>query len=356
MINQNHTLHTPQPAGINLLDNGGFTRYGRRWAAVPNTGTFRSRWAVDNLDMDLYARRGSAFRSDDDQLSGWDVEGTSVALTVSPRDVEGFEITTPDPGNVLQVSFLADGDAFLSQDLVDVKRLYGADLSISLGGVFIKGKPEVALEILIDGEVTSLVEVSAAAFGQYRRVGAHTALPAKVSTVGIRIRITGCAGEAVGLCGVMAALGARSANTQFSSSLADRVVPAGAVFMVIGESCPSGYVEMGKEGSLVLTSGTKSFQYVGADAVRELGQPEHSHHPEDSDPLAEPIRDTFTTETPLNSGIAPVTAVQFGDYLPYNPYPGEVPDQTLSRSHSHTIQTRMESAPPTFPVRYCGKL
>lgn len=352
----NHTLHTPQPTGINLLNNGGFTSYGRRWAAVPNTGAFRTPWAVDNLDTGLYARLGGAFGADDDQLSGWDVSGASASMVISPRNSEGFEITTPDPGNVLQISFLADGDLLLSQDVADVKRLYDADISISLGGVFIKGKPEVAIELVVDEEITSLVEVSAAAFGSYRRVGAYASLPAKMSQVQVRIRLTGCAGESVGLSGVMAALGTRTANTQFSSSLVDRVVPAGTVFMVIGEACPSGYVEMGKEGSLVITSGTKAFQYVGDEAVRELGQREHSHHPDDSDPMSEPIRDTFTTETPLTSGVAPVNAVQFGDYLPYNPYPGEIPDQTLSRSHSHTIQTRMQSAPPTFPVRYCGKL
>ena len=273
-----------------------------------------------------------------------------------PRDRDGFEITAPDPGNVMQVSFMEDGDVFLSQDMVDVKRLYGADISFSFGGVFFDGKVEVGLEVVVDEEVVSLLEVSAATFGRYRRLGAHTRLPDKVSSVQLRIRITGCAGDSVGLCGVMASLGSRSANTQFSSSLVDRAVPAGTVFMVIGESCPSGYVEMGKEGSMVHTSGTKSFQYVGDEAVRELGQPEHSHHPDDDDVLAEPLRDTFTTETPLNYGVAPVSAVQFGDYTPYNPYPGEVPDLTLSRSHTHTIQTRMESAPPTFPVRYCGKL
>lgn len=352
----NYTLHTPQPGGINLLNNGGFTSYGRRWAAVPNTASFRSDWAVDNLDMDLYARFGGAFRSGDNQLSGWDVSGAPAAFVISPRDREGFEVTTPDPGNVLQVSFVEDGDVFLSQDLSDVKRLYGVDISFSFGGVFFEGKPEVALEVVVDEETTALMEVSAATFGRYRRLGAHIKLPAKVSTVQLRIRLTGCKGETVGLSGVMASLGSRSANTQFSSSLTDRVVPAGAVFMVVGESCPSGYVDMGKEGSMVLTSGTKSFQYVGQEAVRGLGQNEHSHHPDDDDPLAEPLRDTFTTETPLTSGVVPVRAVQFGDYTPYNPYPGEIPEQTLSRSHTHTVQTRMDSAPPTFPVRYCGKL
>lgn len=352
----NYTLHTPQPGGINLLNNGGFTNFGRRWAAVPNTANFRSDWAVDNLDMGLYARFGGAFRSGDNQLSGWDLSGVDAAFVVSPRDGEGFEITTPDPGNVLQLSFAEDGDVFLSQDLLDVKRLYGADLSFSFGGVFFNGKPEVALEVVVDGEPNPLMEVSAATFGRYRRLGAHTKLPAKVSSVQLRIRLTGCQGETVGLSGVMASLGSRSANTQFSSSLVDRVVPSGAVFMVVGESCPSGYVEMGKEGSMVLTSGTKAFQYVGDEAVRELGQPEHSHHPEDTDPLAETLRDAFTTETPLTSGIVPVSAVQFADYTPYNPYPGEIPEQTLSRSHTHTIQTRMDSSPPTFPVRYCGKL
>lgn len=352
----NHTLHTPQPTGINLLNNGGFTSYGRRWAAVPNTAAFRAPWAIDNLDMGLYARSGGAFRGDDDQLSGWDVSGVQVGMVISPRNSEGFEITTPDPGNVLQVSFLEDGDLLLSQDVVDVKRLYETDISISIGGVFIKGKPEVAVELVVDEEVATLVEVSAATFGPHRRVGAHTSLPAKMSQLQIRIRLTGCAGDSVGLSGAMASLGTRTANTRFSSSLVDRVVPAGTVFMVIGESCPSGYVEMGKEGSLVITSGTKAFQYVGDEAVRSLGQKEHSHHPADTDPMVEPLRDTFTTETPLTSGVAPVNAVQFGDYLPYNPYPGEIPDQALSRSHTHTIQTRMESAPPTFPVRYCGKL
>ena len=353
----NHTLHTPQPGGLNLINNGGFTGYGRRWAAVPNTANFRSPWAVDNLDMDLYARLGGAFRAEDNQLSGWDVSGASAAFVIAPRDADGFEVTTPDPGNVLQVSFLEDGDVYLSQDLADVKRLYGADVSYSLGGVFFEGKPEVALEAVIDDEqVVSLLEVSAATFGGYRRLGAYTTMPDKLSKLQLRIRLTGSQGQVVGLSGVMAALGSRTANTQFASSLVDRVVPSGTVFMVVGESCPSGYVGIGDEGSMVLTSGTKSFQYVGDDAVRSLGQPEHSHHPDDNDPLAEPQRDTFTTETPLTSGVAPVRALRFADYVPYNPYPGEVPDQTLSPNHSHTVQTRMDSAPPTFPVRYCGKL
>ena len=107
---------------------------------------------------------------------------------------------------------------------------------------------------------------------------------------------------------------------------------------------------------MVLTSGTKAFQSVDGEYVRELGQDEHSHHPEDSNPLAPPQNDIITTEIPLNSGVSPVSAVQFGAYDPYTPYPGEVPDQTLSRNHTHTLQTRMETAPPTFPVRYCAKL
>lgn len=352
----NYTLHTPQPGGLNLLNNGSFTRYGRRWAALPNNGVSRSDWAVDNVDMDLYARTGVGFRSDDNQLSGWDMSGVSGAFAVAPRNVEGYEITTPDPGNVLQVGLLEDGDVFMTQDIIDVKRLRGVTVSFSFGGVFISGKPEVAFEVVVDDEVTSLVEVSAAAFGAYRRVGGYFTFPDKLTSAQVRFRVTGCAGELVGLSGVMGAPGSRSANTQFSSSLVDRAVPPGAVFMVVGESCPAGHVDLGKDGNMVLTSGTKSFQSVDGEYVRELGQDEHSHHPEDSNPLAPPQNDTITTEIPLNSGVSPVSAVQFGGYDPYTPYPGEVPDQTLSRNHTHTLQTRMATAPPTFPVRYCAKL
>jgi hypothetical protein len=352
----NHTLHTPQPGGFNLLNNGSFTRYGRRWAAIPNTATFRSGWAVDNVDMDLYARTGVGFRSDDNQLSGWDFSGVPGAVAVAPRNAQGYEITAPDPGNVLQIGLLEDGDIFLSQDVIDVKRLYGVTASFSFGGMSILGKPEVALEVVVDDQVTALVEVSAAAFGAYRRVGGYFTFPDTLTSAQVRIRVTGCAGELVGLSGVMGALGPRSANTQFSSSLVDRVVPAGTVFMVVGEACPSGYISMGDEGSMVLTSGTKSFQSVAGEFVRALGQTEHSHHPDDTNPLLPPQKDTLTTEIPLSSGAAAVNAVEFGSYVPYSPYPGEVPDQVLSRNHSHTLQTRMETAPPTFPVRYCAKL
>jgi hypothetical protein len=352
----NHILHTPQPGGLNLLNNGGFTGYGRRWAGVPNTADFRSAWAVDNLDMDLYARTGGGFLGDDNQLSGWDVSGVAASLVVSPSNEDGYEITAPDPGNVLQVGFLEDGDIYLTQEITNVKRLSATDASFAFGGVFIKGKPEVALEVMADDELTSLVEVSAATFGAYRRIGAHMLFAKGVASVQVRVRLSGSAGDLVGICGVMGSLGAKSAATQFSSSLADRVVPSGTVYMIAGESCPSGYVEVGTPGNMVHTSGTKSFQSVEGKFVRELGQTEHSHHPLDNDPLAPPTRDSVTTQTPLTSGIAPVSAVQFGDYDPYRPYADEVPDLVLSRSHSHTLQTRMESAPPTFPVRYCGKL
>lgn len=351
----NYTLHTPQPNGFNLINNGGFTSYGRRWLAVPNTANFRSDWAVDNLDMGLYARLGASFRSEDNQLSGWDAQGVRGVFVTAPRSDEGYEITTPDPGNVLQVSLLEDGDLYLSQEIVDVKRLYGADISVSLGGVFISGKPELALELVVDGEVSTLLEVFASTFGDYRRVGGYASFPDKVTEARVRLRITGCAGDGLGISGVMVSLGPQTANTQFSSSLLDRVVPAGTVYMVVGDTCPSGYVEIGKAGDMVITSGTKAFQSMRGEYVRALGQSEHSHHPEDDDPLSEPTQDTITTKVPLTSGVVPVSAVQFGDYVPYSPYPNELPDVVLGASHTHTVQSKMPSAPPTFPVKYCGK-
>lgn len=355
-----HTQYSPFPHGYNLLNNGGFTQYTGRYAFVTNTASDRTPEAFEKVDASLYGPVRVGFPLTDDQNLGfWRFTGPQARGLVSPTDERGDTRTSRDGGNLLKIQFLEDGELLMEQELLDPRRFEGVDISAAFTGVFLKGEPLVEGVFVVDDVEFTVFSVSAAAFGDYRRVGGYFTCPEQAEKVVFRLKITGQVGEEFCMGGVSALLGYRIQSVPFVSSFIDRAVPSGVTYMVAGEACPPGYYQV-EDGRMALVSGTTPAQRIEGQFVDQLGQDRHDHNPDTPNTLAEPSTALIETFSPLGASDAQlVHGVPFHQWpsnIQFNPFPDEIAVTVLGERHTHRVNTEMECLPPTFPVRFCKKL
>ena len=355
-----HSQYSPFPHGYNLLNNGGFTQYTGRHAFVENTAADRTPESAEKVDASLYGPVRIGFPLTDGQdLGFWRFAGPKARGLVSPTDERGDTRTSRDGGNLLKIQFLEGGELLMEQELLDTRRFEGVDISAAFTGVFLKGEPLIEGIFVVDDVEFPIFSVSAAAFGDYRRVGGHFTCPDQAQKVVFRLKITGQVGEEFCIGGVSALLGYRIQSAPFVSSFIDRAVPSGVTYMVTGEACPPGYYQV-EDGRMALVSGTTPAQRVNGQFVTQLGLDRHDHNPDTPNTLTEPSSALINTFVPLGAGDAQLVHgapfQQWPASIQFNPFPDEVAVTVLGERHSHRINTEMDCLPPTFPVRFCKKL
>ncbi len=354
MIHQQHA-----PVQYNLLDNGAFTHYSGRQAVVTNDGAASSVPVVDVVDLSHYGRvnHSVVLGSVDSPVASWTTTGDG-SVTIAPQDESGNQITSIDGGNVLKVTFSSDNTIVMSQELTDIKRLHGQVISVSLTGSTMVGRPTITASLRVDGQDSIVAVASAATFGSHRRIGGFAQVSDEAEQVEVVIEIDGCSGESVGLSGIMAAIGVAAGTLPFTSSLRDRVIPAGVVLLSAGSVCPPGYVEVAKEQAAIV-SGVAAVQVDKGVPVRQVGSNYHDHTGGVRATLGDASDEAVETPIPLGAtNTSLIRGVTFGDYpsnVPYAPYPGELPVDVLGPAHSHTVNTKMEALPPSFNLKFCQK-
>ena len=355
-----HNQYSPFPHGYNLLNNGGFTQFSGRYEVRENVAPDRTANAYDKVDASLYGpvTLGFALTGGQD-LGFWRFTGAEARGLVSPTDARGNVRTSRDGGNLLKIQFVEGGELLMEQELPDARRFEGVDISAAFTGVFVQGEPLVEGLFVVDDVEFPLFAVSAAAFGEYRRIGGYFTCPEQAQKVVFRLKITGQVGEEFCLGGVSALLGYKIQSAPFVSSFIDRAVPSGVTYMVAGEACPPGYYQV-EDGRMALVSGTTPIQSDAGQFVTKLGRDRHDHNPDTPNTLVEPSSALIDTFVPLGAGDAQlVHGAPFQDWpsnIQFAPFPDEVAVTVLGERHSHRINTEMDCLPPTFPVRFCKKL
>jgi len=355
-----HNLFTPLDGRLNLVNNGGFTATTERFQPRVNTAAGRIPATTDLVDVSVYRQHSTGFVVPDNQFLGaWSFSGARCAATVNPSDVKGNAITSPDGGHMLKLSFIENGELVMEQVFDDLKRFEGVTLSIACSGMHIEGSPVVKLMVAINGDDINVTTVSAAALGNHRRFGDYIKLPDSLTGFSLKIKIVGNLGEELCLGGVCAVMGHSTKIPPYTSSLLDRVLPPGIVFMVEGTTCPPGFSPL-PEPRMALVSGTKNIQHVEHTATTVLGFDTHDHSTERVDAIRKPVATLSETTAPL----APtqtklVMGADFHRYpatVAFAPYTGELPVTVLGPNHTHKLQTQMPHIPPVFPITYCVKL
>lgn len=355
-----HNLFTPLDSRLNLVNNGGFTAVVDRFQPRTNTAADRLPDSVDIVDIGAYKKHVAGFVVPDNQFLGsWSLSGVRCAAAVNPVDSDGYAITSPDGGHILKLSFIESGEFVMEQVFTDLKRFEGAVLSLACSGIHIEGSPVVKLMVSINGDDINVTTVSAAALGNYRRFGDYITLPNTLQSLSLKIKIVGNLGEELCLGGVCAVMGHSTKIPPFTSSLLDRVLPPGLVFMVEGEVCPPGFLAL-PDQRMAIVSGTKNIQSVEHEPRTTIGYDMHDHSIGRVDAIREPVATLSETTAPL----APtqtklVMGADFHRYPPtvaFTPYTGELPVTVLGPTHTHRLQTVMPHIPPTFPITYCVKL
>ena len=363
-----HNITAENALRLNLISGGGFTGIKDSVKEVENTLPLRATVTAtrkDAINTALYGPVSYSFTTPsvkpaDNQLGHWHVYGTLSTVEISPIDSKDFVISSRDGGNVARIVFEESGTITFEQPLMDLQALEGNDFGIAFSGIHFDGDVCVKMLVEYDGGSSELVGQSLL-FGTYRRLIGEGTFPAALTSATVKLEISGSRGDAVGLSGVMMGLGACGRSLPYTESMVDRVIPKGAVIMVTGTSCPSGYAQATDGENRLALIGSTRFQ-----PTQMFGSDEHDHL--DSTVDGTTASDSMTTtDLPISPGdLTLMRVVDFHNYpagglngnptIPFTPYDDEQPGRAVSNTHNHQIGTKMTAVPPSFQIRFCEKL
>lgn len=351
-----HNRFATERENINRLSNGGFTNYPSTLSTVDNTSATRNAsiayQATDVIDKKLYTKVPFSMtvppEAGGENIVGyWDIYGAAGKVEISPED-GGLVQTTPAGGNLAKVTFQEDGEIVLAQQIDDLQPFRGLS-GFALSGHSFTGDVQVTFTVEAGGSALVNQTWQAATFGAHKRVSGEVLID-DPADLWVKVTIKGCRGDSVGLSGITLILGPAGYSIPFTSSLADRQIPAGLVIMYTGEVCPQGYRLLeGTESAMAVVSGA-------GDHGKIIGNDLHDHN----DTLIVEDLEHDTPPPPFGA-LNSILGIKFHDYPPgsafaFTPFPGEVPVQTLGTNHTHRINSTMEGVPPTFGIRFCVKI
>lgn len=359
MITGQHFQHASQGVFYNLLDNGAFTHHASREVPLNNTSEAFIGDVTSLVDLEKYKLGNLTITTGQPGIGSWVFSGAPCNLTIAPTDSAGNIITSVDGGNLLRILFNEDGTLEMAQSLPDPSRFSGVACTIAMTGVNFQGRATVSV-VLVENDVeTVVVAAGSSTFGNYRRLGASYTFGPDVTSVKVIIRIEGCDGEALGLSGIVAGLGVSGGNLPYVSSLKDRVLQPGTVIMFAGDACPPEYIEVANE-AMALVSGVKSVVENFGGPGRNFGNDEHDHVDNVNALVDSASDERVETTRPIDvRQSVPTRGIPFGEWpasIPFVPFQGELPFEVLGPAHSHTMSTKMNGLPPTFPMKFCQKL
>lgn len=347
---------------VNLLHNGDFTRYEQSLKLYQDIGEQRN-GLYDLVDERLYFPVSKSFSiaseaGKENVIGHWDIWGVSGSIEIAPVDTTtGAVIPSFDGGNLIRVSFIDNGTINLDQDIADIAAIRGKRLSFAFSGRKFSKDVTIRLILLDQDEEIYSKSFSTTTFGKYRRVFDSVIAPSTLSSLKVRLALDGLVGASVGLSGLTAILGPTGPTIPYVPSIGDITIPSGTVILWGGDVCPSGYkvVNEGTDRMALTTGGPAYFRNTDGTVFLSGGQDSHDHDPNGAvDGLDEPSTAKHTTKTPIpNSAQATIHGIKFGEQPTF---PGEKPVKALGIKHSHKLATKMNSAPPTFPMKFCVKL
>lgn len=347
----------------NRLANGNFAAIRRTLVVVPPgaadaghnlglTSQVHTAWVDDgSAAVDLTAA-GTPY------AGAWEITGQGGKVDVDPVLPDGHQLLSSDSGHLLRVALGAKGSATVAQTLEDIEPFRGQAITLALSGVNIKGAASVQVRVNF-GVSAAIWKVSSASFGDYRRLTFNTIAPVNLTTVRVELVLTGTNVE-VGLSGVTLLLGVVTGGVPYVDSLADVLLPSGAVLLVTGEACPAGYVlDEDMLGALLLGVPADALSLAAAEESRTIGSEEHRHLYDGANPAV----DANAPDLPYTRSSAPtdITAARiFTQYAPSTTQAdwADRPDveSILTGNHTHDVTFKGTSTPPFIGYLPCRKI
>ncbi len=237
--------------------------------------------SVDRVDPNLtFAVTASGIRS----IGHWLIAGADAVVDIDPI-VRGVRRYSFDSGHLVRIRLGSTDEVVISQEIEDIEPFRGKPLTVLYSGTqFDDGVTRI--QTSVDFGTTEVVAGAdvATAFGEYRRVAHPLEAPLDLTKLEVKLTISGRSGSSVGISGIVLALGGTRQVTPYVDSPAGRVIPSGAVILLLGAACPPGYVAEEEELFLVgMPSGANTIKTIAETTglkiqpTNAIGHDDHSH-------------------------------------------------------------------------------
>jgi len=193
-------------------------------------------------------------------IGAWRIYGVAAAVEIAARDTDA-ENWSYDGGNLLRLRLAEAGTVRLLQTAVDPRPLRGRYVTLAYSGRAVALSTKVELVLVLDGQEVVVDTAFSAAFGVRTRRTASYKIPKGTRVVAFGFRVSGRTDAAVGLSGVVFALGRYDFELPYTDAADDGALPAGTVVLYAGDACPAGFMQVPDSSGRLLyaTTGDPGF-------------------------------------------------------------------------------------------------